>query len=209
MPAARQADLLAFSSTCLFGSCPPTFLGSWHCCTVSAAAAWQAPASLHGPTAQASLAHKWALSRACPEEHDIRPSSPALCTLQASGFGPLKEGFLTSVNTHFSRTLLSRPPCPVLEALARHLQYEVAVGLNGRVWVNADSPTKIILVTNAISNSEFLTPAQTETLVAKLAEVSVTDLLWGAKPACSGSCAISSSRLQPSQGSGLGGYGEL
>ena len=115
---------------------------------------------------------------------------------------------MTSVNTHFSRTLLSRPPCPVLEALARHIQYEVAVGLNGRVWVNADSPTKIILVANAISNSEFLNPAQTETLVAKLVEVGVTDLAWGVKPACSGSCAFSSSRLQPSPGGGLGGNGE-
>ena len=179
----------------------PTFPASWHCCTASAAAAWQAPASVHGLSVQASPAPKWthaALSRACAGEYDARLSSPAFCTLQASGFGPLKEGFLTSVNTHFSRTLLSRPPCPLLEALARHIQYEVAVGLNGRVWVNADSPTKIILVANAISNSEFLTPAQTETLVAKLVEVGVTKLPWGVKTACSGSCAISSSRLQPS-----------
>ena len=77
----------------------------------------------------------------------------------------------------------------MLEALARHIQYEVAVGLNGRVWVNADSPTIIILVANAISNSEFLTPAQTETLVAKLVEVIVTGLPWGIKPACSSSLA--------------------
>ena len=117
---------------------------------------------------------------------------------------------MTSVNTHFSRTLLSRPPCPVLEALARHIQYEVAVGLNGRVWVNADSPTKIILVANAISNSEFLTPAQTETLVAKLVEVGVPELPWGVKTACSGSCAISSGSFQPSlQGRGLDGNGAL
>ena len=128
----------------------------------------------------------------CFGEHDTRLLSPALCPLQASGFGPLKEGFLTSVNTHFSRTLLSRPPCPVLEALAKHIQYEVAVGLNGRVWVDADSPTKIILVANAISNGEFLSPAQTESLVAKLVEVSVTDLLWEVK-----------SSLSP--GGGLGG----
>ena len=164
------------------------------------------------PPVQASLAHNWtlaALLRACSGEHDTRLSSPALCLLQASGFGPLKEGFLTSVNTHFSRTLLSRPPCPVLQALAKHMQYEVAVGLNGRVWVNADSPTKIILVANAISNSEFLNPAQTDTLVSRLVEVGVTDLPWGVKPACSGSCAVSSSRPQPSPGGGLNGNGEL
>ncbi len=134
---------------------------------------------------QASLAHKCSHAalpcHGCPGEHDTRLLSPALCPLQASGFGPLKEGFLTSVNTHFSRTLLSRPPCPVLEALAKHIQYEVAVGLNGRVWVNADSPAKIILVANAISNGEFLSPSQTESLVAKLVEVSVTDLLWEVK----------------------------
>lgn len=32
--------------------------------------------------------------------------------------------------------LLSSPTCPVLEALGKTLSYEIAVGLNGRVWVS-------------------------------------------------------------------------
>jgi exosome complex RNA-binding protein Rrp4 len=31
--------------------------------------------------------------------------------------------------------LLSSPTCPVLEALGKKLSFEIAVGLNGRVWV--------------------------------------------------------------------------
>jgi exosome complex RNA-binding protein Rrp4 len=30
---------------------------------------------------------------------------------------------------------LSSPTCPVLEALGKKLSFEIAVGLNGRVWV--------------------------------------------------------------------------
>lgn len=33
--------------------------------------------------------------------------------------------------------LLSSPTCPVLEALGKKISFEIAVGLNGRVWVIA------------------------------------------------------------------------
>ena len=52
---------------------------------------------------------------------------------QASGYGPLKAGFVFSVSTALARQLLGRPPPPVLCALGRTLQFEVAVGVNGRV----------------------------------------------------------------------------
>jgi exosome complex component RRP40 len=35
----------------------------------------------------------------------------------------------------FMFRLLSSPTCPVLEALGKKLSFEIAVGLNGRVWV--------------------------------------------------------------------------
>lgn len=31
--------------------------------------------------------------------------------------------------------LLSSPTCPVLDALGKKLSFEIAIGLNGRVWV--------------------------------------------------------------------------
>lgn len=55
-----------------------------------------------------------------------------------------------------------------LQALGASLQYEVAVGQNGRVWVCSGSPRTTVLVANAITASEFLNPLQIQTLVSRL-----------------------------------------
>lgn len=87
---------------------------------------------------------------------------------KASGFGHLKNGFIFECSTGLARALLSRPMCPVLEALGKSLSYEIAVGLNGRVWVNAPNVSTVILVSNAIMNAEFLSAAQQQLMVQKL-----------------------------------------
>uniref|UniRef100_A0A2N9J101 Ribosomal RNA-processing protein 40 n=1 Tax=Fagus sylvatica TaxID=28930 RepID=A0A2N9J101_FAGSY len=65
--------------------------------------------------------------------------NPELSCTDASGkaaeFGQLKDGFMFESSTGLSRTLLSSPTCPVLDALGKKLSFEIAVGLNGRVWV--------------------------------------------------------------------------
>ncbi|MBA0738490.1 hypothetical protein Gogos_011836 [Gossypium gossypioides] len=90
--------------------------------------------------------------------------NPELSCTDASGkaaeFGPLKDGYMFETSTGLSRKLLSSPTCPVLEALGKRLSFEIAVGLNGRVWVNAASPDTIVVVANAIMNSECLSGAQ-------------------------------------------------
>eukprot|EP00261_Vitis_vinifera_P040833 XP_019082076.1 PREDICTED: putative exosome complex component rrp40 isoform X2 [Vitis vinifera] len=98
--------------------------------------------------------------------------NPELSCTDASGkaaeFGPLKDGYMFESSTGLSRMLLSSPTCPVLEALGKKLSFEIAVGLNGRVWVNASSPSTVILVANAIMNSESLSVVQQKIMVDKL-----------------------------------------
>lgn len=89
-------------------------------------------------------------------------------TGKASGFGQLKDGFVFQCSTGLARALLSRPTCPVLEALGKGLSFEIAVGLNGRVWVNAAAVSTVIVVSNAIMNAEFLSAAQQQLMVQKL-----------------------------------------
>ncbi|RYR73796.1 hypothetical protein Ahy_A02g008297 isoform B [Arachis hypogaea] len=89
-------------------------------------------------------------------------------TGRAAEYGALKEGFMFECSTGLSRTLLSSPTCPVLEALGKKLSFEIAVGLNGRVWVNSASPSTTIIVSNAIMNSESLSGAQQRIMVEKL-----------------------------------------
>ncbi|KAF9612104.1 hypothetical protein IFM89_038083 [Coptis chinensis] len=57
---------------------------------------------------------------------------------KAAEFGPLKDGYMFESSTGLSRMLLSSPTCPVLEALGKKLSFEIAVGLNGRVWLSFD-----------------------------------------------------------------------
>ncbi|KAI7838848.1 hypothetical protein COHA_007462 [Chlorella ohadii] len=87
---------------------------------------------------------------------------------KASGFAHLKGGMVFEVSTTHARSLLSRPPAAVLSALGRSLQFEMAVGQNGRVWVDAPSAATVVLVANTVQSSEFLTPQQQEQLVAAL-----------------------------------------
>ncbi|XP_058088769.1 uncharacterized protein LOC131235577 isoform X2 [Magnolia sinica] len=99
--------------------------------------------------------------------------NPELACTDASGkaseFGPLKDGYMFETSTSLARMLLSSPTCPVLEALGKKQSFEIAVRLNGRVWVNASSPRTVILVGNAIMNSEMLSRGiQQRIMVEKL-----------------------------------------
>ncbi|KAG5079741.1 hypothetical protein JHK86_003806 [Glycine max] len=113
--------------------------------------------------------------------------NPELACTDASGkaaeFGALKDGYMFECTTGLSRMyayldmrdcavcrLLSSPTCPVLDALGKKLSFEIAVGLNGRVWVSAASPQTTIVVANAIMNSETLSGAQQRIMVEKLLE---------------------------------------
>ncbi|GAX75523.1 hypothetical protein CEUSTIGMA_g2966.t1 [Chlamydomonas eustigma] len=87
---------------------------------------------------------------------------------RAGGLGHLKEGALASVSTATARKLLSNPPPPVIEALGSSLQFEMAVGVNGRVWIEAPSPTTVVLILNVLQNSEKLTDAQAKILAYRM-----------------------------------------
>jgi exosome complex component RRP40 len=63
---------------------------------------------------------------------------------------------------------LLRPKSTVLVALGKHIQFEVTVGLNGRVWVNAPSAALTILAKSALIASEFMTERQIEAMVAEV-----------------------------------------
>ena len=88
--------------------------------------------------------------------------------MQAGGFGPLKGGISISCSSALARRLLAVPPAPVLTALGESLKYEIAVGQNGRVWIDALRSASIVLIANAIERSEFLRENQTRLLVQKL-----------------------------------------
>ena len=58
--------------------------------------------------------------------------------------------------------------CPVLKHLGERISYEIAVGLNGRVWIRSRSVSNTILAVNAILASEHMTGDESRTMISKL-----------------------------------------
>lgn len=57
-------------------------------------------------------------------------------TGKEGGFGLLDEsGFIFDVNMNFARELLFNKSCIFLEKLASRCSFEIAIGINGRVWI--------------------------------------------------------------------------
>lgn len=70
-------------------------------------------------------------------------------------FGGLVDGILLNTTISYSNTLL-RPDSVVLNILGQHLCFEVAIGMNGGIWLKAASPIEMIIIRNALLNSEGL-----------------------------------------------------
>lgn len=82
---------------------------------------------------------------------------PELVCVNSNGkrgkLGPLQEGFFFKCSLNLGRLLL-RESCPALQALTDELAYEIAVGVNGRIWVKAHSTRETVGLANAIMSLE-------------------------------------------------------
>jgi len=52
--------------------------------------------------------------------------------------------------------------------LGKHFPFEVAIGVNGRVYINSMTPVQTVLIANAILNSEHMKPKGVQDMVQKL-----------------------------------------
>jgi len=82
-------------------------------------------------------------------------------------FGELVGGYCFNTSIHLARKLLAED-CFVLKKLGEKLPFEIAIGANGRVWVNSKSPTFIVIISNAILNSETMPSEEIERMVNRL-----------------------------------------
>lgn len=65
----------------------------------------------------------------------------------ASGLGVLIGGYTFQCSTHLSRKLLTHPAASLaLEKLGETISFEIVVGLNGRVWINAATVADAIVL---------------------------------------------------------------
>lgn len=80
-------------------------------------------------------------------------------------YGPLTGGTSFRISLGLSRELLL-PKNAVLSALDKSgIPFEIAMGVNGMVWVNSPEPEITIMLTNAIKNSEVMAEEQVRGMV--------------------------------------------
>lgn len=82
-------------------------------------------------------------------------------------YGPLKGGTQLRISLGLARELL-KPHNVVLNTLGTLVPFEVAVGVNGVLWVHSGSMETTVLVCNAVKNSEVMTDAQVRGMVKEL-----------------------------------------
>ena len=84
-------------------------------------------------------------------------------------YGELPHGLMVRMSILKAKSML-KPDCAILNALGKHFNYEVAVGMNGVVWLRGENPVQMIVIRNALLNSEHLSSdVQITAMVDKLA----------------------------------------
>jgi exosome complex component RRP40 len=88
-------------------------------------------------------------------DRDLQPTATCMDGAgRGAGFGPLHGGYVLETGNAYSRILVAKPTPPVLTALGRSLQFELAVGVNGKVWIAAPTPQATIVVAQALQACE-------------------------------------------------------
>ena len=81
------------------------------------------------------------------------------------------DGMLFSCSLSLIRKILN-PGCPLFKLLAKEHKYELAVGMNGKIWIKAGpSVEETIAVANAILAAEFTPPDEMSALCSKIAQI--------------------------------------
>ncbi|XP_037078143.1 exosome complex component RRP40-like isoform X2 [Pollicipes pollicipes] len=90
---------------------------------------------------------------------------------RAEGLGVLSaEGLDFTVPLHVCRKVLA-PACGLLRRLGSELRFEMAVGMNGRVWATSNSLRYTAAVASAICASEHMDEAQIAAMCREVAAV--------------------------------------
>ncbi|RUS84246.1 hypothetical protein EGW08_007998 [Elysia chlorotica] len=74
---------------------------------------------------------------------------------RSNGMGVIRNGgFLFHTSLNLARKLLN-PECTLLKSLGNRFQFEISVGVNGRVWIKAANDVQTIALVNSVIASEY------------------------------------------------------
>ncbi|KAF8319753.1 exosome complex exonuclease RRP40 [Clavulina sp. PMI_390] len=89
-----------------------------------------------------------------PEVECVDPT-----THKAEGYGELKSGFMVNCSLGLARSFISQAH-PLLPKLGARFPFEIAIGMNGRVWFKAPDTPHTILFSRAVEWADDSDPDQ-------------------------------------------------
>ncbi|QPG75893.1 hypothetical protein FOA43_003279 [Brettanomyces nanus] len=96
---------------------------------------------------------------------DVELSCIDATTGKEGGFGVLSDGLVFDVKLAFARYLLFNSDAEIFTQLVKRCKFEIAIGVNGRIWIKTDDIKTTIACVNVIRNSQNWTK---EELPAKI-----------------------------------------
>lgn len=90
----------------------------------------------------------------CQRDIDIEIECIDPTTGKEGGFGQLTEGLTFDVKLGFARFLLFSKQVPILETLSAKCEFEIAIGVNGRIWIKTQDPKHTITCAQCIQQSQ-------------------------------------------------------
>ncbi|KAG6454890.1 exosome complex component RRP40 [Manduca sexta] len=84
--------------------------------------------------------------------------------------GVLEDGFVFKCSLNLIRKILN-PNCPLLGSLKNEWPFELAAGMNGRIWIKAKTMRETVAVGNAILGSEYLSNEEIKSMCTNIASI--------------------------------------
>lgn len=84
--------------------------------------------------------------------------------------GVLEDGFIFKCSLNLIRKILN-PECPLLNSLKNEWPFELAAGMNGRIWIKAKTMRETIAIGNAILGSEYLNSDEIKSMCSNIASI--------------------------------------
>lgn len=85
---------------------------------------------------------------------DVELSCIDPTTGKDGGFGVLNNGYTFNISCAYARFLLFTPNAPILKKMVEKLQFEIAIGVNGKIWIKSDNSKSTMLCAYIITESE-------------------------------------------------------
>ncbi|KAG0670204.1 exosome non-catalytic core subunit rrp40 [Maudiozyma exigua] len=95
-------------------------------------------------------------ARVCTAEKELEAEVECVDSTNGSdaGFGLLDGGMIIEVTLGFARSLLFNNEFPLLRDLAQHCKFEIAIGVNGKIWIKTDEVKDTIACYRSISDCQ-------------------------------------------------------